>query len=277
MALTFAKKSAGKASATPEEVKAAASVGTKTASAPKPGGLSFLKTGSAAAEAVAEAEAKAELAKQEQGKLWRFFMGEGEDRTITFLDGDLDADGLLASPVWWEHMLQFNGNWEQFACTAEQDQSQPCPICESGNKPYLATALTIIDHTPHKVKSGPNAGKIIKNTRKLFVAKRTTAAQMTKHAVKRNGLAGCTYDVSRVGDKSANIGSEFEFSEKADSLASLAQKYGLELADVQPANYEEEIRYRSPEELIELGVAKALAKTGGGGYSGSKSSLKDEL
>jgi hypothetical protein len=45
---------------------------------------------------------------------------------------------------------------------------------------------------------------------------------------------------------------------------------------VQPANVEEEIIYRSPEKLIELGVGKAQIGIGYEGGAG-KNSLKDEL
>lgn len=280
MALSFTKKAGGVASATPDEVKEASSGGLSSNKS-STGGMSFLKKGAAAKEAVAEAEAKAELAKAEAGKLWRFYIPDDEERTITFLDGDLDAEGMLDAPVWWEHSIQFNGNWEQFACTAEEDQSQPCPLCEGGSKPYLATALTVIDHTPHKIKKGPNAGKTISNQRKLFVCKRQTAAQLTKIAVKRGGLAGCTFEASRVGDKAAAVGSQFDFVSKAESWEQFCADQEIKIEDVQPAKYQEEIRYRTPEELIELGVAKAASKGKGNSYSSgggfNKSSLENQL
>ena len=63
-------------------------------------------------------------------------------------------------------------------------------------------------------------------------------------------------------------------SQKFSSYEEIAGKYGLQLEEVQPANYAEEIRYRTPEELIELGVGKALS---GPGLSKGSSNLKDEL
>jgi hypothetical protein len=52
----------------------------------------FFKHGQAAKAAIEHADAKAEAAKAEAGKLWRFWMPAGEDRMITFLDGELDAE-----------------------------------------------------------------------------------------------------------------------------------------------------------------------------------------
>ena len=112
------------------------------------------------------------------------------------------------------------------------------------------------------------------NSRKLFIAKRQTMQLLTKIALKREGLAGCTFDVSRIGDKSAGVGSQFDFVEKHEDYESIASKYGLKLEEVQPAVYETEIRYLTPEELIALGLGKA--HTGIGMEKGVQG-LKDQL
>ena len=70
------------------------------------------------------------------------------------------------------------------------------------------------------------------------------------------------------------MGESFDFVGKVNKLSELADKLGLKLEEVQPANYAEEIRYRSPEELIELGAGKA---TVGVGHEKGVGSLKDEL
>lgn len=238
---------------------------------------SFLMKGAAAKQAMAHEEAKAEMAKQEAGKLFRFWLPEDAERQITFLDGEVDSEGMLDIPMYYEHQVKVNGNWTNFPCT--QETQGFCPICNKGeSKSSLVGIMTIIDHTPYKVESGKNAGKVYENTKRLFVPKKITVMQLSKIAVKRGGLTGCTFDVSRSGDKSASVGSQFDFVSKA-SLSEIAQKYGLEPDYVQPANYDEEIVYRTPEELVELGVGKPMngpgfdKKTGGP----SKSSLSDQM
>lgn len=237
------------------------------------GTVSFFKKGKDAKEAIQKEDAAAELRKQEQGKMWRFWMPSGDSRAITFLDGDLDADGMLDILMYHEHGVRVNGNWDQFVCTAETDQTQPCPICEKGERPALVGVMTVIDHSEHKIKKGQNAGKVVTNQRKLFVAKMGTIRTLTTLAAKRGGLAGCVFDVSRTGDDEANVGNLFDFTHKFDSVEEIANQFDLDVEECVPANYEEEIRYRSPEELIELGIGKAVS--GPGTEKGS--SLKDEL
>jgi len=261
--------------------KAASAPGTSAAqlSKPKPASapISFLKKGASAKAALDQAEAAAEMAKAEAGKMWRFYMKEGEDRRITFLDGDINEEGMVDAATFWEHVVPMNGGYANFVCTAEQDPSQPCPLCAMGNKPRLVGALTIIDHTDYKIKNGPKAGEILKNQRKLFVATRQSLALLKKLAEKRGGLAGCTFDVTRIGDKSANTGTQFEFVEKFDSGQELCEKYGLAEEDVHPANYEEEIVYRSPEELIELGLGKAIVPASSNVKQFNKKALANEM
>jgi hypothetical protein len=262
MALTFAKKKPAAAAETaPPKQALSPSPSSNTKAAPTSGGLGFLKKGKAAQAALASEEAKADMQAASQGKLWRFWMPEDEERQVTFLDGGLDEEGMLDINMFYEHSLKVNGRWEQFVCTAESEGH--CPICDKGDsKPYLAGVFTVIDHSQHKIKSGANAGKIISNSKKLYVAKKQTIKLLTKQALKRGGLAGCTFDITRGDDKTASVGSQFEFVSKM-SPQELMAKYGVDEATVTPADYEKEITYRAAAELIELGIGKA---PGGVGY-----------
>lgn len=279
MALKFAKAGAGAAAKAEIGQKSAGKLNlnkkTSTTSANTGGGsvVSFLKKGSAAKEAIQKEEAAAELRKQEQGKLWDFWMPSGDQRQITFLDGDLDEDGMLDIMMYHQHGVRVNGGWEKFVCTAETDQTQPCPICAKGERPSLVGVLTVLDHSEHKVKKGPNAGKIITNTRKMFVAKMGTIRTLTTLAQKRGGLAGCLFDVSRTGDDEASVGNLFDFTHKFETTAEIAAQFDLKDEDCLPADYNTEITYRTPEELIELGVGQGVSGPG----TESKANLKDEL
>jgi hypothetical protein len=274
MPISFAKKAPAAASAASAAPKTFVKKPSPAASAAAPAGkVSFFKKGSEAKDAIQKEEAAAELRKQEKGKLWRFWMPSGEQRQITFLDGDLDEDGMLDIQMYYEHGVRVNGDWQQFVCTAEADQTQPCPMCEAGSRPSLVGVFTIIDHTEHKIKKGANAGKVVKNQRKLLVAKQGTLKMLTTLAVKRGGLSGCLFDVSRTSDDDPNVGNLYDFTHKFDTAEEIAEQWELKVEDVVPADYEEEIMYRSPEELIELGVGKAVTGPG----TGKGSSLKDEL
>lgn len=187
---------------------------------------------------------------------------------------------MLDIPMFYEHTVQINGEWKNFVCTGETDTSQPCPICEKGDRPALVGVMTVLDNTPYVVQKGQNKGKTYVNQRKLFVAKRQTITQLTALAKKRGGLTGCMFDVLRSGDQAARVGSQFDFTHKFATRAEIKDKFALEEdEDVLPFDYSESIVYLSPDELIAMGVGKAPSGIGYSGSKGggSKSSMSDEL
>jgi len=229
--------------------------------------FTFLKRGAESAKMAAKAAAEAEQRRSEQGKLFRFWMKEKEEARITFVDGELSKEGALTGyldpPRYYEHNLFLNGQWNNFFYCPEKtnpDANDKCPLCESGDKPALVALFTIIDH--RQIPSTKDKTKIWKDQKKLLVAKPQTFELLTKHAIKRGGLAGGTFDASRVGDKSAAVGSMFDFVEKK-TIEELQKLYMIERVDPKtnqkvkvtnftPADYEKEIAYRTGDELREL-------------------------
>ena len=111
--------------------------------------VSFLKHGKDAVEAerreVADREARSKA-------VWRFWIPTGGSTSITFLDGDLDPDGILAVPRWYEHQVFMNGNWRNwFVCVSEDEV---CPLCEGGDHASLVTGFTVLDHSEYTDKKG---------------------------------------------------------------------------------------------------------------------------
>ncbi len=203
--------------------------------------IKFLKKGANAHKELEKAEEKAK--KQSEGMVFRYWMPNDSEGELTFLDGDLTDDGLLDIVMYYEHQVFMNGKWTNwFVCTGEDE---PCPICEGGDTAALVGAFTVIDHREYKDKQG----KTHKNQKRLFVAKRQTIKALQIYATKRDGLAGCTFDVSRSGDQSASVGNIFDFTEK-QSLKKLQKKYGKEM---EPFDYEEVIEYRKAKDLRKLG------------------------
>ncbi len=252
------------------------------AAAPKKtGGVTFLMKGAAAKAAVQQEEVKAEARRASFGRLKPFKIPYNGDKQATFLDGSLDADGMLDIPRFYQHKIQVGSGWESFVCTAEIDTSQPCPLCESGDKPSLVGVMTVIDHSVFVQDKGPNAGKVYKNQRRLFVAKEGTLKSLNKLAAKpeRNGLALCTFDISRGPENKhcPSVGDTFDFVCKNTSLAAIAAKYEIKPEDCVPATYdgdEGEIVYRTPAQLIELGLGKPHT---GVGYEKGVAAAKDDL
>ena len=274
MPLNFTKVAAAKAAPAQTNPQTATHTAAHAASKTTGPVKSLIKYGKQAQDEQAKETVKNEARKAEYDLMWRFRLNDGEERKITFLDGSLTENGVIEAPCWHEHTLNIGGKFPRYTCT---ESVEPCPICASGDVATFVRCLTVIDHTPHTIQNGANAGKEIKNTRKLFVMKQGTWDLLALQATKRNGLAGITYEVSRHGDKSPNVGSAFDFVEKFDSPEDLAKKYHLALADVEPADYNAELPQRSAEELIALGVGKALKGPGYEKKSYTSNADKDDL
>lgn len=231
--------------------------------------VSWLNRGAQSAALAKDHEALVEKKKSEIGKMFRFFIKKGEEARITFVDGDLTPEGLLLPPRFYEHNLYQGGKWNNFYVCPEQTcpgQGYKCPICATGDTPYLAAAFTIIDHRSFTTKEG----KVYANQRRLFIAKPTTFELLAKLAVKRGGLAGCTFDAMRTGDKDASVGGQFDFQEKhpLDHLKALYQEpvkndkgdvVGQQTA-FRAANYDEEFVFRTPEQLLASGFGGAIGQ-----------------
>lgn len=246
---------------------ASSSAGSSQSNDKKGGSMSFLQTGAAAQKALKQEEAKAEAKQASYGKLWRFYLKEDDEKEIIFLDGDLDEDGNLDVPMWKEHVMQVAGKWQNLPCTAHEE---PCPMCENGDEPSLMAGFTVLDLTPFTIKKGPNAGKTIKWSKKIFACKRTTFAQLQKFASKKGGLRGLEFEVSRSNNKAANVGDTFVMGDKYD-FEDLHEKYK---DDAEPADFGEEIVYRTRDELIQLGVKASPTL---GKHNDTGKDLDDEL
>lgn len=224
---------------------------------------SWMMRGKAAHDAYARDAAEQEVRREAQRRLHRFRIDVNEPARITFLDGALDEDGLLAVPSLYEHSVQLAGRWATFVCVG--GGAEPCPICDSGRPPALVAAFTVIDHRPYTIRRGPKAGTVVVDQRKLFVAKKSTLAKLQVKATALKGIDGVTMAVTRLdtGDGlSPGVGTEFDVVERTP-LDVLAAKYGAEGV---PANYEQEFPYLPASRLLALGLGRAPAATAGPAY-----------
>jgi hypothetical protein len=237
-----------------------------------------MKQGAASAQVAQQEEAEHALRKEQQGKMFRFFLDDKEEAQITFVDGALNEQGFLVPPRFYEHGLKVNGKFQTFVCPqkSDPDAGHQCPICEQGDRPYLLSVFTIIDH---RIRKARDSDKTYQHTRRIFAAKPQTFEILNKLALKYGGLAGKTFDVSRVGDKAPAVGSMFMPIGQTD-IAILQQQFmedvlgqdgkptGQKKTYFVPANYEQEIVFQTEVELRQMGFGKSMGGMGGGGYSG---------
>lgn len=241
-------------------------------------GVSWLKTGEESKKMAQQQAAEAEKKKQEFGKMFRFWLKEKETCSLTFVDGDLDPQGFLTPPRFYEHNLFLNGSWgNTFVCPEKTDPNGggKCPICAGGDKPQLVSLFTVIDHRGFTTKSNIH----VPYSRKLYVATPKTFEILNKLAQKRQGLTGCTFDVTRTTDKAPRVGDLFDFTEKVpleQAKTKWVRQYTDKDGKVQtvneftPADYDKEIIYRTSEELMKMGFgAPAGAPNVGGQPAGS--------
>ncbi len=179
-------------------------------------------------------------------KMYRFWMPVGAEQEITFVDDDskpleLEFDGKkvkVSLPVLFkEYQLYLNGNWRNWFTQPEDPDDDL--LRQNGERASQVAAFTIIDHSEWADRNGVKH----KDELKLMVVKTSSSTFkiLQKQSAKRKGLRGCRFTVSRLGDKSCNVGDTFEFEEKGDLPK-----------DIQPANYLEEFRPLQRDELAKI-------------------------
>ena len=242
------------------------------ASAPRP---SFMQRGKAAQEELERAGKRAKARAEKAGSTWRFYIPkEGGERRLTFLDGDLDEEGVLDIPMFYEHgYLNHGSDKIDVRCTR---QNEPCPLCDSDDPDYVGV-LTIIEWTEWEDKD-----KVKHVYRKrLYVAKYMTLQKLQQKATKYGGLTGVTFDVIRTGKRDARVGSDFDYVGR-HTLEQIAGE--LEKPEhAQPCDYdkEPELLYRTADELVDMGLCKKPPVVGGkpegGGLGFSNSDAAKKL
>lgn len=209
--------------------------------------VEFLKKGKASQEALKKSQKEA-VAREEQAKgPRRFWLKEGEEADITFLEGIINKeDGLLDFYSFYEHSLKIGDKWGNFfVCIKE---FEPCPLCLEGHVSYYQGVFSIIDHTAYIDKKG----KVWKDQVKLYVAKQGTLQKLQIFATKKHGIAGMTFNVQRTNSKEARVGDMMIPGEKAP-VPTLLKKYKVQLID-----YKKVIIYRNSKELAELGFGVSV-------------------
>lgn len=245
---------------------------------PKKDRPSFLKRGADADTAVAHEKAKADARKAASGNAWRYYIkvgtqhdSEKDGPTVTVLDGNLREDGKLDIPVVREHEVRRpNAQPQHFVCLSDIGDGS-CPLCDAAddeNRLFYRVLgfLTVIDHSTHIIKNGPNKGKSIVNDKKLLACSQSDMERLQKIATKCGGLAGVQFEVSRGEEsRSPRIGDTWwplnaddhatpeeirEAYGETDKDGKLTDK-GKAIAD--PLDYEEALNFLDAAELRALG------------------------
>lgn len=235
---------------------------------------SWLKSGEESKKLAEGYEEEREQLDKQYALPFRFFIGKGETTQITFIDGDLDEDGVLTPPRWYEHSLQVAGKMTHYICPVKTNPEGGgvCPLCESGDRATLVAAFTIIDHTTGKSRDGKTE---YKDRVKLMIVK-PIVFDLLAYNAKRNGGLSCTrFEVARLGDKASAQGDVYTVLEKLPRQK-LRNRYWREIqvdngsgemvpkkvTNFEPVNYGDDIPFYTCEQLASMGLGRAVAVGG---------------
>lgn len=167
-----------------------------------------------------------------------FRLKPGDEAEVAILDNEEPFFVTL-------HKVKNNqGRWEDAVCIAPTGVA--CPLCSStGKEGSYCMILTVLDRRPYKIQNGPNAGKTIKNSKKLMAVKGRNLAKFERQYNRANGnWRGLRINCARTGDKEAAIGEDLEFLGKLKE--SVLAKYG---ENATPADYTKIFEVPSAAEL----------------------------
>ena len=187
-------------------------------------------------------------------------MANESDRKLIYLDDE----GFS----FWEHTVQVNGKWTQVTC---RKQTGDCPLCESGDRPYLITLFTVIDTKEYMSRDGEKK----KNQKKVHALKPNAAANLFNLKDKCNGLKGKGVLVTRNGSKDPASGSLFMVErDKNDKQVS----YNLPATDdkFKPFDYMDIFAPKEPNEIRRfMGMPEVSSSRSSGVKSGLHASASD--
>ena len=172
----------------------------------------------------------------------RFWMKNGTDREVTFIDPafiDFNGKQVPTPLVYQEYNLNMNGHWRNFF-TRSTDESQDF-LAELGHRASRVAALTVIDHSEWTDRKG----NVHKDEITLYVLKRSSTVwkQLTRFIQSQGSLQGQKFRLSRMGDKSPGAGSLIEHIGKSDVYDPQVHK---------PLDYFALLAPKTREELMDL-------------------------
>lgn len=209
----------------------------------------------------------------------RFFLKDGAEAVIAFLDGDNTPEEPIGN--FREH--QFNTLDGQFSNFCSCVGGGNCLLCEKGLQPYDAWPFSIVQlRTSFLAKDQ----KPIPIGRKLMISKKEAVQKILRYVAQKQGLAGSIWTVYRTSKTAYTIGDDWQFIAKigTDGMTpsqrreEMKKAIPLKLQSLQdpkraedatftipaeclsPINYREILKPKTKDELQAMGVDWAKSK-----------------
>ena len=169
----------------------------------------------------------------------RFWMPKDTERLITFVDTPIvELEGIkIQTPFKYnEYQIQHNGHWRNWFTKPLNKEEDV--LADMDYRASRVAALTVVDHSEWEDRKGVKH----KDELVLYVVKRSSAIwkQIEKQINRHGSLAGKTFNISRLGDRSAGAG---------DMLEKHDQDFQLDPEIHKPFNYLDILKPRPKEEI----------------------------
>lgn len=183
--------------------------------------------------------------KEAQSGARRFWLPADKSAEITFLDNTIFCLR--------EHQLYLGRSWQNWmTCLSDFDN---CPLCDAGMYASYVAMFTIIDHTEFQLKRGPSAGQLVKDQKRLLVAKTGARNKILKQRELQKGdLTLCRFSTTRYTSKECSIGEDWNFIRKAtmEEVLALAPTGEDPQEWIKPFDYAKLFYPKSAEELSKI-------------------------
>jgi len=155
-------------------------------------------------EGLKEAEAiEREREEEAKNRYYDFWLLVKESAKVTFLDSD--------PFVFKMHSLKRSGRLVHYTCRRDMGE---CPLCDSGDRFSVISALSLIDHRKFIGKKEPNVGKVYQHQKRPILMKKGSFNKLfDKRAKKCNGdLTWCVFEVTRHAKMECATGEDWDFT-----------------------------------------------------------------
>lgn len=134
----------------------------------------------------------------------RFFLKEGFEAVIAFVDGDNSPDEPIGN--FREHQYTtLDGQFSNFqSCIG----AAGCELCQKQLNAYDAWPFTIVQL---RTSSVTKAGEQIKMARKLLISKKEAVQKILRYVGQKQGLVGTVWAVYRTSKTGYTIGDDWQF------------------------------------------------------------------
>jgi len=139
--------------------------------------------------------------------------GSGKGKTkVIFLDG---AEGDMF--FLFEHQVKLGESWQNW-WPCMQNWNEPCELCDVGDDPNYLAMLSVMTTYQNRKQEWVA-------TRQLFPMKQQTYKVIQDLAAARGGdITRWVVRIARVGERSANVGSAFDFERKIPDHETLCRE-----------------------------------------------------